>query len=68
MNNKDINIISAAVLREHEIKLAFDEGTIQIVDFKPFLEHALHADIRAFLDAAKFANFRIVYGERVWGD
>ena len=68
MNNKVINIISAALLREHEIQLAFDDGTIQIVDFKPFLEHALHPDIRAFLDPAKFANFRIVYGELVWGD
>ncbi len=68
MMNKVINIVTATHLREHEIRLVFDDGTSQTVDFKPFLQRALHPDIRAFLEPGKFADFHIAHGELVWGD
>ena len=68
MTNKVIDIVSATHLRDYEIRLVFNDGTSQTVDFKPFLEHTQHPDIRAFLQPAKFADYRIEYGELVWGD
>ena len=59
MTNKVIDIVSATHLRDYEIRLVFNDGTSQTVDFKPFLEHTQHPDIRAFLQPAKFADYRI---------
>lgn len=63
-----INIISAEYLGDYRIRLGFDDGTEQTVDFQPFLSHARHPDIRLWLDPARFAAFRLEYGELVWGD
>lgn len=63
-----INILSADLVGDCCIRLRFDDGNEQTVDFKPFLSHAFHPDIRAWLDPARFATFRIEYGELVWGD
>jgi hypothetical protein len=41
---------------------------MQEVDFKPFLLHAIHPDIRAYLEPGRFAGFRVEYGDLVWGD
>jgi hypothetical protein len=63
-----INIVSAEHLGDYRIRLGFDDGTEQTVDFQPFLSHARHPDIRAWLDPARFTAFRLEYGELVWGD
>lgn len=63
-----INIVTAEQVGDFRIRLRFDDGTEQTVDFKPFLTHALHPDIRVWLDPVRFAAFRIEYGELVWGD
>ena len=53
---------------DYRLRLNFDDGTEQIVDFKPFLQQSIHPDIRAYLEPARFATFRIEYGDLVWGD
>ncbi|MDO8811858.1 MAG: DUF2442 domain-containing protein [Gallionella sp.] len=63
-----INIVTAEQVGDFRIRLQFDDGIEQTVDFKPFLSHSLHPDIRAWLDPARFATFRLEYGELVWGD
>jgi hypothetical protein len=63
-----INIVTAELAGEYQIRLSFDDGTEQVVDFRPFLSRSLHPDIRAYLDPARFASFRIEFGELVWGD
>lgn len=63
-----INIITAEQVGDFRIRLQFDDGTEQTVDFKPFLTHAPHPDIRAWLDPAHFATLRLEFGELVWGD
>jgi hypothetical protein len=63
-----INIITAESAGDYRLHLIFDDGKEQSVDFKPFLTHARHPDIRRYLDPARFASFRIEYGELVWGD
>lgn len=68
MTNRIINIVSAEPAGELCLRLCFDDGTEQVVDFRPFLSRSVHPDIRAYLDPARFATFRIEYGELIWGD
>jgi len=68
MTPATINIDTAEQVGDFRILLNFDDGTEQTVDFKPFLTHALHPDIRAWLDPTRFATFRLEYGELVWGN
>lgn len=63
-----INITSAELISPYQIRLTFNDGTRQEVDFKPFLSASAHPDIRDWLDPERFASFRIEYGELVWGD
>jgi hypothetical protein len=63
-----INIFTAELVGDYRIHLAFDDGTQQVVDFKPFLSHSIHPDIRAYLDVSRFGAFRLEHGELVWGD
>jgi hypothetical protein len=68
MSKKIINILTAELVGEYCLHLSFDDGKEQTIDFKPFLSRSRHPDIRAYLDPALFASFRIEYGELVWGD
>lgn len=68
MTQTVINVVAAEHVGEFQLRLRFDDGSEQVVDFKPFLSRAQHPDIRAFLDPERFAAFRIEYGELVWGD
>ena len=68
MSQKPINIVTAEHVGEYRLKLSFNDGKDQVVDFFPFLSHSRHPDIRVFLDPARFAEFRLEYGDLVWGD
>ncbi|MDP1612900.1 MAG: DUF2442 domain-containing protein [Sulfuritalea sp.] len=68
MNPSIINIVAADQVGDYRIRLTFDDGTAQVVDFRPFLQRSQHPDIRVYLEAGRFAGFRIEYGELVWGD
>jgi hypothetical protein len=64
----NINITAVERVDDYVLRLSFDDGTVQTVDFKPFLFVSRHPDIRAYLDPVRFASYRIQYGELVWGD
>ena len=68
MTPATLNIVTAELVGDFRIRLHFDDGIEQTIDFKPFFTNALHPDIRAWLDPARFATFRLEYGELVWGD
>lgn len=68
MTDKVINIVSVAYKGGYRLHLEFDDATVQVVDFEPFLQRSTHHDIRAYLDPDRFAAYRLVYGELVWGD
>jgi hypothetical protein len=63
-----INILSASSAGDLRLRLRFDDDTEQIVDFRPFLATAKHPQVRSWMVPDKFAQFRIEYGELVWGD
>lgn len=68
MSQPPINIVAAESVGKYRLRLLFDDGVEQTIDFKPFLAHAHHPDLRVYLDPAMFSTFRIEYGELVWGD
>jgi hypothetical protein len=68
VNAKVINIVSATLTGKYKIRLSFDDGVAQEVDFGTFLGKAQHPDIRAYLDESRFNAFRLEHGELVWGD
>ena len=61
--------IEAARLRDtYKVELKFNDGADRTIDFQPFLSQTQHPSIRAFLEPAKFKNFRVEHGDLVWGD
>ena len=62
-----IDIVRVEPAGDFRLRLQFDDGTEQTVDFLPFLSRSHHPDIRAFLDRRRFAEFRIEHGDLVWG-
>ena len=66
--NRAINILEVINLGDFKLKLVFDDQKQQTIDFGPFLAQSKHPDIRAWLDRAKFEQYRLCDGELVWGD
>ena len=66
--NAIINIIKANYLGGYSIELEFGDGKRQKVNFEPFLRKSLHPEIRSYLNQDKFTQFRVEYGDLVWGD
>jgi len=68
MANARVSIVRAEWDGDYRIRLDFDDGSSQTVDFLPFLGRSTHPDIRVFLQPELFRAFRLEYGELVWGD
>ena len=66
--NAIINIIKANYSGGYTIELEFNDGKSQKVNFEPFLQKSLHPEIRSYLNQDKFTQFRVEYGDLVWGD
>lgn len=63
-----IEIKSAKYIGDFAIRIFFNDGHNQLVDFKPFLESSLHPSIRKYLDENRFKEFSIVDGNLNWND
>jgi len=50
------------------LRLSFNDGTRQIVDFAPFLRRSNNPLIQAYLDPAAFARFTVKDGDLIWDD
>lgn len=61
-------ITGLAPAGDYRLRLSFCDGKEQEVDFLPFLSASRHPAIRAFLEPAHFATYRLEYGDLVWGD
>jgi hypothetical protein len=68
VNTTVINISNAEHVGGYCLRLQFDDGSEQIVDFGPFLRDAQHPDVRAFLGEDRFLTYRIEHGNLIWGD
>ena len=63
-----LEIIDAQQVSAYKLRLNFDDGKDQVVDFEPFLTASRNPAIRAYLDTQRFSHFRIEHGDLVWGE
>ena len=63
-----IKIEKASYLGAYKLKLAFDDGVEQTIDFAPFLSNSLNPMIRKYLDVAEFYKYEIDDGDLEWND
>jgi hypothetical protein len=50
------------------LRLTFNDGTQQVVNFGPFLRQSHNPLIQAYSDPAAFAQFVVKDGDLVWDD
>jgi hypothetical protein len=65
---KHVDITSATYLSGYQLRLAFSDGTAQVVDFEQFLRHAKHPDLLQYRALKRFRTFRVYHGNVMWGD
>ena len=58
----------AIYLGDYVIRIVFDDGHEQAVDFKAFLKTSSHPIVRKYLNEKKFLAFRIIHGNLNWND
>ena len=63
-----IEIKKAKYIGDYAIRLLFNDGKNQLVDFKPFIESSLHPSIKKYLDEKLFKKFEIIDGNLNWND
>lgn len=65
---KAVKIKKAGYVRSYILKLQFSDGTVQAVDFGPFLRRSLHPEIKKYLNLRTFKQFSVASGDLMWGD
>ncbi|HXR04536.1 MAG TPA: DUF2442 domain-containing protein [Verrucomicrobiae bacterium] len=65
---KVVQIESARFVAPYKLRLQFDDGHTNTVDFGPFLKNSEHPSIRAYLDSKKFKSFTVEDGVLHWND
>ncbi|HZQ09898.1 MAG TPA: DUF2442 domain-containing protein [Anaerolineae bacterium] len=68
LKNRFIAVEAAEYLKGHQLRLRFNDGKNQVVDFGPFLEQSTNPLIRQYLELNKFKSFRITNGDLEWND
>jgi hypothetical protein len=63
-----LEITLAKYVSGYKIRLTFNDGTVRLVDFGPFLAKARNPDTTDYRDLRKFKSFRIEDGDLIWGD
>jgi hypothetical protein len=70
-NNAESNILkvqNAKYLSDYAIRITFNNGIEKLIDFKPFLNKALHPSIKKYLNENLFSQFSIKDGNLNWND
>jgi len=65
---KYLEIVRAEYLSGYKIRLAFNDGMVRVMDFEPFLRKAMNPDITKYRQLRNFKQFRLHYGDLMWGD
>ena len=61
-------ITEARYVSGYKIRLTFNDGTTRVMDFEPFLRKAGNPDLAQYRQLRKFKQFRLHYGDLMWGD
>ncbi len=63
-----LEVTQAEYVSGYKVRVTFNDGTAQEVDFEPFLGKARNPDLTQYRQLRKFKNFRLHYGDLMWGD
>ncbi|MDH3329685.1 MAG: DUF2442 domain-containing protein [Desulfobulbaceae bacterium] len=63
-----IRIEKAEHIGDHKLKLSFKDGTVQLIDFAPFLTNSLNPLIRRYISLKEFKKFELADGDLEWND
>jgi hypothetical protein len=63
-----LEVTEAKYVSGYKILLTFNDETVRVVDFGPFLAKARNPDTTDYRDLKKFKSFRIDHGDLIWGD
>lgn len=69
--SSDVNqlkINTAKYLSDFVIRIEFNNGTNQLIDFKPFLTKSMHSSIKKYMDENTFSKFALKDGNLNWND
>lgn len=67
-DNALIDVEAAEYVGEYKIIVYFSNNMERVVDFEPFLSRSLNPLISRYRDKNLFKEFRVKYGDLVWGD
>jgi len=68
LDNQIIFIEKVKQIQAFELQLEFNDKTIQVIDFYPFLSGSLNPLIRKYLAPNEFSKFEIEGGDLEWND
>ena len=63
-----LEITEARYISDYKIRLSFNDGIVRVMDFEPFLRKARNPDLTQYRQLRKFKQFRLHYGDLMWGD
>jgi hypothetical protein len=63
-----LEVTEAKYVSGYKLLLTFNDGTVRVVDFGPFLAKARNPDTTDYRDLNKFKSFHIQDGDLMWGD
>ena len=65
---KYLSIKTAKYINDYKIRIKFNDGKENIVDFKRFIINSHHPDINKYQNINLFKNFNLEYGEIEWNN
>jgi hypothetical protein len=66
--SEKFSLTSVERAADYCLRLTFTDGVVRIVDFGPFLRASPHPSIRAYLEPARFLQFKVEDGFLHWND
>jgi hypothetical protein len=63
-----LEIAEAEYVSGYSIRLSFNDGAQRVMDFEPFLRHAMNPDIAKYRQLGNFKKFHLHHGDLMWGD
>jgi Protein of unknown function (DUF2442) len=63
-----LEVTEAKYVSGYKLLLTFNDGSVRVVDFGPFLAKARNPDTTDYRDLKKFKRFHIQDGDLMWGD
>lgn len=63
-----LEVTEAKYVSGYRLLLTFNDGTVRVVDFGPFLAKARNPDTTDYRDLKRFKSFHLQDGDLMWGD